>query len=577
MSLLMEIDEPRQAILDSSGHVLIEGGPGCGKTTIALLKARQALDSLDEEQRVLFLSFSRAAVRQITDRMDGLLERASRSKLQVRTFHSFFMDVVRSHSRLLTGRPASFIAPDREQQLRADFGGTKEDWLKECQRMAAAEGRFVFDLLAETVATLMESSSAMRALYSSVYPLVIVDEFQDTNIDQWRVVKALSADSTVICLADPDQRIFGHIPGVDEERIAHAVDHLAPTTFDLSQDNYRSPEGGLLSYANAVLHNTVHPRPDSVQNLTYATRVRGADPVEVRTHYAIHVLRSHLEAELQRMPTLAVLSTTNALVGRISETISTQGETARGRLLAPVEHDLHWDPELAAAAGFVIASLLEWPDLARQEALPRTLKAVADFYRRKLAGGTVGARNTIRVIENAITAFNADTAIKSKTPKVLISAWEAGLNLTGQPVADWHLARGLLRGSAELEEVFKQARLLRLFRATDALALALTDTWNGTNAYTDAATAVRRVLASASLSGTERETAAVSLMSMHRSKGKEFDGVVIVEGAFNSRLLDNQWDEERIRGNRRLLRVAITRARHMVVFVRPDDAVPLTP
>jgi DNA helicase-2/ATP-dependent DNA helicase PcrA len=88
---------------------------------------------------------------------------------------------------------------------------------------------------------------------------------------------------------------------------------------------------------------------------------------------------------------------------------------------------------------------------------------------------------------------------------------------------------------------------------------------------------VRRVLATDSLSVAEQQTAPVSLMSMHRSKGKEFDGVVIVEGAFNSRLLDNDWDEERIRGNRRLLRVAITRTRHMAVFVRPDDGVPLTP
>ncbi|MFD6624233.1 UvrD-helicase domain-containing protein [Streptomyces diastaticus] len=573
----MDIDGPRQAILDSAGHVLIEGGPGCGKTTIALLKARQALESLEDEQQVLFLSFSRAAVRQITDRMGGLLNRASRSKLQVRTFHSFFMDIVRSHSRLLTGKPASFIAPDHEHQLRADFGGSKEDWLKECQRMATVEGRYVFDLLAETAATLLESSSALRALYSSIYPLVIVDEFQDTNTDQWRAVKALAAESTVICLADPDQRIFGHIPGVDEERIAHAVAHLAPATFDLSQDNYRSPEGGLLSYANAVLRDTVHPLPDSVRNVIYATRTWGADSVEVRTHFAIVALRQYLEAELKRVPTLAVLATTNALVGRVSEAISTQSVTVQGTILPPVEHDLHWDPELAAAAGFVVASLLEWPNLAREEALPKTLRAMANFYRRKLAGGTTGARDKIRVIENAITAFNSDTKIKSKSPKILISAWEEGLTLTGQPVADWQIARGVVRGSAELDELFKQVRLLRLFQATDALALALTEAWNGTNAYTDAAAAVRRVLASDSLSVAEQQTKAVSLMSMHRSKGKEFDGVVIVEGAFNSRLLDNDWDEERVRGNRRLLRVAITRARHMAVFVRPDDGVPLTP
>ncbi|MGH1552291.1 UvrD-helicase domain-containing protein [Streptomyces sp. L7] len=69
----------------------------------------------------------------------------------------------------------------------------------------------------------------MRALYSSIYPLVIVDEFQDTNTDQWRVIKAVSGASTVIGLADPDQRIFDHLDGVEEQRLDDAVAHLAPT------------------------------------------------------------------------------------------------------------------------------------------------------------------------------------------------------------------------------------------------------------------------------------------------------------------------------------------------------------
>ncbi|MET8205890.1 3'-5' exonuclease [Streptomyces sp. NPDC005373] len=88
---------------------------------------------------------------------------------------------------------------------------------------------------------------------------------------------------------------------------------------------------------------------------------------------------------------------------------------------------------------------------------------------------------------------------------------------------------------------------------------------------------MRRALASAQLTVPEQNTVAFSLISMHRSKGKESDDVVIAEGAHHSRLLDATWDEERIRANRRLLRVAITRARHMVVFVRPEDAVPLIP
>ncbi|MGI3202546.1 UvrD-helicase domain-containing protein [Streptomyces sp. GLT-R25] len=571
----MELDDTRQAILASTGHALIEGGPGCGKTTIALLKALKAQELLQDEQRVLFLSFSRAAVRQINDRMSELYNRSARARLEVRTFHAFFLELVRSHGRLLTGRPSSFITPDRERELRADFGGDKDAWPAECRRMATEEGRYVFDRLADTAANLLEGSTAVRSLYCGIYPLIIVDEFQDTNIAQWRAVKSLGQASTVICLADPDQRIFGHLPGVDEERIAHAIAHLEPVRFDLSKDNHRSPEGGLLGYANAVLRNTPSPVPDSVKALTYAQQW-GAIPVEIRTHEAVIALRNHLRAELKRDPTLAVLATTNSLVGRISEKISVENVTARG-VLPPVDHDLHWDPELSAAAGFVVASMLEWPALPRLEALTKTLRAVADFYRTKFTRGTTGARSKIQTIERAITALTEGKPLRAKTAQCLLAAYDAGLKLVGRPVADWQDTRTRLQGSAELEELFKQVRMLRMLNATDRLALTLTQAWDGAAAYTDAAAAVRRALANDQLAVPEQNTAAVSLMSMHRSKGKEFDGVVIVEGAYHSRLLDPEWDAERIRGNRRLLRVAITRARHMVVFVRPEDGLPLTP
>jgi DNA helicase II / ATP-dependent DNA helicase PcrA len=64
-------------------------------------------------------------------------------------------------------------------------------------------------------------------------------------------------------------------------------------------------------------------------------------------------------------------------------------------------------------------------------------------------------------------------------------------------------------------------------------------------------------------------------MNMHKSKGKEFDAVIIVEGQYRDRLLDREWEPRRITRQRRLLRVAITRARHVVVLIRPADAVAL--
>jgi DNA helicase II / ATP-dependent DNA helicase PcrA len=141
-----------------------------------------------------------------------------------------------------------FLPPDAEAPRRSDHNG---DWDAET-RALARRGIYVFDQLAPVTATLLERSPALRRLYSDRYPLVIVDEFQDTNLDQWRVIQTLAQGSTIICLADPDQRIYeGFIPGVDEARLQQAIDILKPKRFDLADDNHRSSGNGILDYANA--------------------------------------------------------------------------------------------------------------------------------------------------------------------------------------------------------------------------------------------------------------------------------------------------------------------------------------
>jgi len=566
----MELDDTRRAILGAAGHLLIEGGPGSGKTTIALLKAARTLETLQPEQRVVFLSFSRAAVRQICDRVAEHLPRAVRDRLEIRTFHAFFMDLVRAHGPLLTGTPAVFLPPDAENTRKADHDG---DWDAEARGLAR-RGTYVFDQLAPAAATLLERSPALRRLYSSRYPLVIVDEFQDTNLDQWRAIQALAEGSTIICLADPDQRIFeDFIPGVDEARLQQAVEVLNPARFDLAGDNHRSAGNGILDYANAVLRNRPAARPEAIQEVRYRSGT-----AEQLAHHAIVYLQRHLAEQLGRLPAIAVLAPSSAFAAAISEAISREQQTPTGVVLPPVDHELVWDPGLSAAAGFVVASILEWPAQPRTDAITTTLQNIAGFYRVKLVNRqSIGARAKITATENAITAFSDGKAVRTKTAKTVIEAYDAGIQLTGRPVTDWQLARARLHGTAELEEIFGKARLLRLLRATDALAWGLNGTWDGQAAYPGAATAVRRILADELIAGRPAEPHPVTLMNMHKSKGKEFDAVVIVEGMHRDRLLDPAWDDKRALQNRRVLRVAITRARHAVIFARPSDAIPLTP
>lgn len=560
----MEIDGPRRDILAARGHILVQGGPGCGKTTIALLKASAIARNLKPEQRVLFLSFSRAAVRQVTDRMRGLLDTGTRARLEIRTFHAFFHDLVHSHGRLLVGRPVSVVTPDRERQLQAGHQG---NWADERARLFREEGRLTFDGLAPAVAALLEGHPAVRLLYSDRYPFIVVDEFQDTNVDQWRVVRALSATSTIACLADPDQRIFGHLPGVDDQRLAQAIKHLQPEVFDLSADNHRSPGGGLLDYANAVLRNEPHVAPGSVATRSYRFTLEPA------VHAALLQLDDYLAQQLGHAPSLAVLAPVNSIVGSISDQLSAAG-TWNGSTLPAVDHQLHWDPEFVAAAGLVVASILEWPGLPDDRALLATLLAIRNYYRAK-GIDTKSGRETANKIDRAIAALAANKPSQLKAVTALHAGQAVPLGYTGQIVADWQRARARLTGASELAELHRQVRSLRLSRATDAPAWALTGSWDGTS-YRSAAQIVRQVLNQEALESAGQEPARISLMSMHRSKGKEFDGVLIAEGSYSGRLLDVSWDADRTAANRRLLRVALTRARHQVVLVRPRHALPLT-
>ncbi|WP_311966776.1 ATP-binding domain-containing protein [Bradyrhizobium australiense] len=84
---------------------------------------------------------------------------------------------------------------------------------------------------------------------------------------------------------------------------------------------------------------------------------------------------------------------------------------------------------------------------------------------------------------------------------------------------------------------------------------------------------MKRILEQERLIAAERDSqGGCILMNIHKAKGKEFDGVVLVEGAFKSGFFDERNEQPPFERSRRLLRVGLTRARVLVTIVRPTNA-----
>lgn len=272
---------------------------------------------------------------------------------------------------------------------------------------------------------------------------------------------------------------------------------------------------------------------------------------------------------------MAVLSRSNSLIADLSVILS-ETHTYNKQTLPVIEHDVVWDAELSAAAAVVVASILEWPTGPAEETLARTLRVIAGYYKLKNAEEpTNAAAEHARKYDEAAAKVATGEGPRINAAKALVAVYKAGIDLVGEPVADWKAARWVLHDIPALNELFREARLVRLFRATDALASGLGERWLALSSYAGASELVKRTLEQERLVAAERDPQGCILMNMHKAKGKEFDGVVLVEGAFKSSFFDERNEQPPFERSRRLLRVGLTRARTLVAIVRPQNARPL--
>ncbi|CAG7574217.1 DNA helicase-2/ATP-dependent DNA helicase PcrA [Barrientosiimonas humi] len=555
-----------KSALDQEGSIVVTGGPGSGKTTLALLKAQRLLPTLKPGQEILFLSFSRAAVRQVLLRCNDVLSSSERKAITVMTYHAFCLNLLRSHGRLLTGTPARIIYPGPERLARAEHDG---DWDEELRRLADDEGCYAFSMFAASTAGLLQRSVCVRELVSDIHPIVILDEFQDTDDSQWALVQELAKASLLITLADPDQRIFEYQDAIDPRRLEQLRSLISPSEFDLGGDNHRSPNAGVLQFADAVLSNSPPPVTGDVKVSSYYPWNRDAT-----VHAHVLWMLSQLRKQGVASPTVAVLARSNPFVGDISAMLSAE-HTYNTAALKPIEHHVVWDAQLTAAAAGVVAAILEWPQHGKTDGVAIALEAVAHFYDMKYAENpSKSAAADAKKYRGAAAAIRAGGMPRPAAAKAMLDAFSDNIGYNGDATADWLAARRVIEGNATLTEIATAARFVRMFRATGEIGGRLAAQWSEHGRYGDARTIVRRTLEVGRVVANEREPSGVLLMTIHKSKGKEFDGVVLVEGQYRGSFFDRR-EQHPHPASRRLLRVGITRARHRVAIVRPYDALPL--
>lgn len=600
MGAMVNLTSAQEDVLAAEGHQLVVGGPGSGKTTVSILKAAKiARENLKPGQRVLFLSFARATVSRVFEAIDE--ERSvtmeEKRRIEVDTYHAFFWRILKAHGYLVGfPRRMTILTPPNEaialSAIRGGFKATSKlsDEEKaqkaalevaERMRLATEEGKVCFDLFAERVATLLHGAAKVRGLVSTMYPFIILDEFQDTSADQWRAVKAIGKSSTLIALADPEQRIFDFI-GADPNRLSHFKEAFNPSEHDLAGDNHRSKGTDIATFGNHILTGKFRDEPyQGVEFEWFAS-----NPNQAFASLVAQVLkgRQRLLALGRRDWTLAVLVPTKRMARLVSDNLR-----APFGNVAPITHTAAVDMEGPILAAEVVAFLLQ--QRSHSTCFDEFVEVLCNFFEGR--GGATPTKSDLEEaarLKSALEKWNGCLANGKATPgnsvlKATFAVHQTAstIALTGRPDADWAAVRDVLEAGAckRLMEVAQESRNVRLLERGAQLRQSLSQDWRDTGGYKNALAITRQSFVQDHFATAHKPESGIVVMNMHKAKGKQFDEVIIFEGwpkRFKGEIVGNP--DRIVGGNvnsgamtpaRQNFRVSVTRAKLRTTIMTPSD------
>lgn len=591
-----------EAVINTEGPMLIMAGAGSGKTKVLTCRVANLLQKGVRPYRILAITFTNKAAAEMRERVNNMSGPAAKD-VWLFTFHAFCARFLRMEIDKLPGYGGNFAIYDtadsqnlikqilKEMNLddkrfqpsgilsrisnaknalqdAAAFARQAGDFYE--QKVADIYSRYEqklqlnnaldFDDLLMLSIKLLQENKEVREKYQDRFDYLLVDEYQDTNHAQYLLTKFLAAKHRNICVVgDADQSIYGW-RGADIQNILDFEKDYPDAKVIKLEQNYRSTQI-ILDAANAVIENNTGRKPKNL----WTENKNGADIIYFQAvderdeaRFVIEQLQNLQRTENKKLGDMAILYRTNTQSRIFEEMLIKSGISYN--MVGGLKFYERKEIKDIIAYLRVIFNPADSLSLLRIINVPK--RGIGDASLAKIQA--YAAANNVSLFEavsNAAAIDGLSSRFVSKLDDLAGIIFEL-MNLASEaPVED--LIDRVLRDTGYLEELENertpqaQSRIDNLHELISvAQEFAASEEENNLENF------LAHVALVSDIDDTELGEDAITLMTLHSSKGLEFPVVFLVgmeEGLFpHARTL---MDETEIEEERRLCYVGITRAK----------------
>ena len=623
MDLLNDLNESqRKAVEYIDGPSLVIAGAGSGKTRVLTYKIAYLLQQGVKPWNIMALTFTNKAAREMKERIGKLVGQDLAQHLYMGTFHSIFSRILRAeaqhigfnnnftiydetdsrsliktivkdlkldekvykpasvHSRISMAKnnlmSAENYARDKElyqADQRAKMPRVGEIFITYVQRCQQANAMDFDDLLTLTF-KLFQEHEDIRKKYADRFDFLLVDEYQDTNHAQMRIVMQLCKEKERVCAVGDDSQSIYSFRGANIDNILSFQSRFKEAKLFKLEQNYRSTQSIVEAANSLIKHNSnqipknVYSKNDKGERLIYK-------PAYSDKEEALIVCREIKRIKRQddcQYSDFAILYRTNAQSRSFEEEFRKQGIPYR------IYGGLSFFQRKEIKDVIAYFRLVANPD--DEEAFKRIIN-----YPTRGIGNTTLAKIATCALDNHVSFWqvisspehyglgvNKGTLAKLESFRLMISGFvekSASMNafdLGDTIVKESGISADIYKsGSRDPEDLARQENLEELLGGMQSFVEECREEGREQEAYlTDYLQGVA-LLTDLDSKGDDDEPR-VSLMTVHASKGLEFPTVFVVgleENIFPSAIVSTLRELEE---ERRLLYVAITRAeKHCVL------------